>query len=199
MTVKRDDQEQDIPVYNVNQDDIETPSNQGTTNNDNGPVMAEAVPVQSQPEVPVTTPTPNTVDVIAPTNMAGGYQFNVDAGGRLLRVAVPAGGVQAGQRFGAIILQQGGAGTGSPQDDPHMIPRGHWRDGLCDCCKFGCCHAQCCLAFWVSFASIQRKSVYYDLCNPVSLFLFLQWKKKHSNVIDFVVSFSAHHVPWGKS
>lgn len=30
-------------------------------------------------------------------------------------------------------------------DNPHSIPVGHWRDGLCDCCVFGCCHPLVCL------------------------------------------------------
>jgi Cys-rich protein (TIGR01571 family) len=30
----------------------------------------------------------------------------------------------------------------------HDVPTGRWRDGLCDCCIHGCCHALCCLAFW---------------------------------------------------
>jgi Cys-rich protein (TIGR01571 family) len=38
----------------------------------------------------------------------------------------------------------GGMGGGS-----HSIPTGHWRDGLCDCCELGCCHAVCCLGFWL--------------------------------------------------
>ena len=67
------------------------------------------------------------------------YTVNVESGGRTYIVAVPPGGVQAGQRFEATVLseQQGGmvdqammmtgGGTGK---DPHNIPSGHWRDGL---------------------------------------------------------------------
>jgi len=33
-------------------------------------------------------------------------------------------------------------------DDPHNIPTGAWRDGICDCCIYGCCHPMCCLSFW---------------------------------------------------
>jgi Cys-rich protein (TIGR01571 family) len=106
------------------------------------PTMQEAVAV-------VVDAKPSTVDVIAPTNMAEGYRFNVDSGGRTLQVAVPAGGVSAGQRFAAIILSDGGAGH-NDQTNPHNIPTGRWRDDLCDCCKFGCCHAQCCLSYWCS-------------------------------------------------
>jgi hypothetical protein len=106
------------------------------------PTMQEAVAV-------VVDAKPSTVDVIAPTNMAEGYRFNVDSGGRTLQVAVPAGGVSAGQRFAAIILSEGGA-TANDQTNPHNIPTGRWRDDLCDCCKFGCCHAQCCLSYWCS-------------------------------------------------
>jgi Cys-rich protein (TIGR01571 family) len=29
----------------------------------------------------------------------------------------------------------------------HNIPTGHWRDGLCECCAFGCCHPVFCLGY----------------------------------------------------
>ena len=33
-------------------------------------------------------------------------------------------------------------------EDPHNIPTGAWRDGICDCCIHGCCHPMCCLSLW---------------------------------------------------
>jgi Cys-rich protein (TIGR01571 family) len=38
------------------------------------------------------------------------------------------------------------AASSKKNDDPHNIPVGRWRDGLCDCCVLGCCHAHLCLA-----------------------------------------------------
>lgn len=29
-----------------------------------------------------------------------------------------------------------------------QVPVGAWRDGLCNCCVYGCCHAQLCLTCW---------------------------------------------------
>lgn len=36
----------------------------------------------------------------------------------------------------------------SAGSDPHGIPVGRWRDGICDFAKNGCCHPMCCLACW---------------------------------------------------
>lgn len=33
-------------------------------------------------------------------------------------------------------------------NNPHSIPSGRWRDGLCDCCTLGCCHTHACMAYW---------------------------------------------------
>jgi Cys-rich protein (TIGR01571 family) len=60
----------------------------------------------------------------------------------------PDGGVKSGERFDAIIVQQAGGMGGGGMGGSHAIPTGHWRDGLCDCCTLGCCHAVCCLGFW---------------------------------------------------
>ena len=40
------------------------------------------------------------------------------------------------------------APTTGNSNNPHNIPVGKWRDGLCDCFIFGCCHPHCCLAYW---------------------------------------------------
>ena len=91
---------------------------------------------------------PTTIDVIAPSNLQEGYQFQVDAGGgKLYTVQVPPGGVTAGDRFAALVVQPvapagGGAALGGGA--PGAIPRGHWRDQWMDC--FNKVNAQCCLA-----------------------------------------------------
>ena len=169
MTIKTDDeqassslppQEAEIPVFNIDQVVVAEPQTvefDGNNNNNDEDVtpIVTAVPIPMQQEPPAANNNnqvkgPETVDVIAPTNMAEGYQFIVDAaGGRRLRVQVPAGGVVAGQRFGAIVLHHDdNNNVAAAAQDPHMIPRGRWRDGLCDCCRFGCCHPQCCLTCW---------------------------------------------------
>ena len=150
MTVKEEadipvKQDVDIPVVAIDgSEPIPPPS---------APSQAVTASVVSSQPVSVAAPVQATVDVIAPTNMQEGYQFNVDSAGKMLRVAVPPGGVTAGQRFPAIILSDlGGSATGGP--NPHKIPTGTWRDGLCDCCKFGCCHPTCCLSFWCTACAL---------------------------------------------
>jgi Cys-rich protein (TIGR01571 family) len=95
---------------------------------------------------PVTMAEPvkdRTVEVVAPTNLAEGYEFFVNAGNNTsYKVRVPEGGVVAGQRFNAVIISEASAGGA------HNVPSGRWRDGLCDCCAFGCCHPLFCLTFW---------------------------------------------------
>ena len=89
-----------------------------------------------------------TVEVIAPSDLPAGYNFYVDSGNnQSLLVEVPHPGVRATQRFHAIVLREVNKGA-------HNVPTGRWRDGLCDCFRFGCCHPQCCLTFW---------------CNPCAL------------------------------
>lgn len=90
-----------------------------------------------------------TIEVVAPSNLAAGYEFFVNAGnGISYNVRVPNGGAVAGERFNAIVLSQG-ATVG-----PHHIPSGRWRDGLCNFCTFGCCHSMCCMAFWCSACAL---------------------------------------------
>jgi Cys-rich protein (TIGR01571 family) len=85
-----------------------------------------------------------TVEVVAPSNLDGGYEFFVNAGDKTsYKVRVPDGGVKSGERFHAVIVSQAMSSGG-----PHAIPSGRWRDGLCDCFTFGLFHPLCCLAFW---------------------------------------------------
>ena len=46
-----------------------------------------------------------------------------------------------------MVAGEGGVGDGGGGVS-HFIPNEQWRDGLCDCCTFGCCHAMCCLGYW---------------------------------------------------
>ena len=85
----------------------------------------------------VTPVSGGTVEVIAPADLQGGYLLTVNVGGTVRNVLVPAGGVKEGEQFQAAPLEGSGA-----------IPTGQWRDGLCDCCRHGCCHSMCCLGLW---------------------------------------------------
>ena len=82
----------------------------------------------------------NYVQVVAPMDLQEGYQLQVEINGQTQTVTVPAGGVKEGQSFQAAPMG-GGAGAAVPTKDGavHVIPSGKWRDGLCECCTFGCC------------------------------------------------------------
>jgi len=98
-----------------------------------GYVVAEAV-------IP-TEDTTKLIKVIAPSDLAAGYQFEAESDGQRYMVTVPEGGVKAGQEFttraspaAAAALAVGG-GLGS------------WKTGLCDCFRYGCCHPHLCLSW----------------------------------------------------
>jgi Cys-rich protein (TIGR01571 family) len=90
---------------------------------------------------PMDTTAASWVEVVAPTDMRGGYRFQVHDGTQNLWVEVPSEGVTAGQRFNARVVTSTAA-------DPHNIPTGRWRDDLCDCLSLGCCHAHFCMGLW---------------------------------------------------
>ncbi|EJK66942.1 hypothetical protein THAOC_12085 [Thalassiosira oceanica] len=74
------------------------------------------------------------VEVSAPSDLPGGYVFDAVANGQTFSVTVPAGGVSRGQTFSAPLVP-GGRGVSAS-----AVPEGRWKDGLCGCCMFGCCH-----------------------------------------------------------
>jgi len=118
-------------------------------NGNGGAAMAESS-TNFQPigDIPVTqgivVVAPQFIDVVAPSDMPGGYQFNVDhPDGHHMVVTVPEGGVKQGVVFKAAILNDGTTGFKG-----HSIPVGRWRDGTFDCCNFGCCHPVFCLTLW---------------------------------------------------
>lgn len=90
--------------------------------------------VQAQNVTPVEG---GTVEVTAPADLQAGYVLSVNVGGSVRSVTVPEGGVKEGQVFQAEPAEGGG----------HFVPTGNWRDGLCDCCKFGCCHPLLCMGW----------------------------------------------------
>jgi hypothetical protein len=112
-------------------------------------------------------PPPTNVQVIAPATLSGGYAFDATYDGITFKVVVPEGGVTRGQRFivpfvpsapayssddgyeyddedGRRRIRRGRrrrsrGGTGR-DDGQEAIPRGIWRDGLCDCFRHGPFH-----------------------------------------------------------
>ena len=88
-------------------------------------------------------PAPTTLEVIAPSDLPAGYHLHVDVSGRHVVVLVPEGGVKEGQQFHANILHNDVDALAMNGANGHDIPTGRWRDGLCECFKLGCCHAQC--------------------------------------------------------
>lgn len=72
------------------------------------------------------------VDVVAPANLPGGYQFEAEIEGKRFLAVVPPSGVQQGETFTCGMRE---LDSGSSD-----IPVGQWKDGLYELCKFGCCH-----------------------------------------------------------
>lgn len=79
-----------------------------------------------------------------------GYQFQAISNGVPFTVTVPPGGVKEGQTFSVpfpledqVIVAESTpmmGGKGDEGDDLDLMPHGAWKDGLCDCFKFGICH-----------------------------------------------------------
>jgi Cys-rich protein (TIGR01571 family) len=80
------------------------------------------------------------VSVVAPSNLPEGYTLDAIVNGQSVKVTIPPGGVKEGQEFTAPVV----SGT----VPTHNIPRGSWRDGLCNCFAQGPCHPSLCLTFW---------------------------------------------------
>lgn len=76
------------------------------------------------------------MEVVAPSNLAEGYQFPATFGSRSFMVTVPPGGVIGGQKFPVPF----------PREEDFInptihVPVGHWKDGLWDLFRYGYCHA----------------------------------------------------------
>lgn len=106
--------------------------------------IAIAMPVQAaEPVYPETQP---CLQVEAPATLPEGYTFDAQYNGQTLSVQVPAGGVTKRQKF---TVPHPANADGSPTPAPcSAIPVGRWKDSLCDCCRFGCCHPVCCNAYF---------------------------------------------------
>lgn len=105
--------------------------------------------------VAVQVDTVETVQVLAPCDLGPGYHLNVDAVDRPLVVEVPQGGVTQGQSFqGIVISDRSQQETCQPtKEKNNHVPIGAWRDGICDCFKFGkfgLFHPVFCLSVWAA-------------------------------------------------
>ena len=72
------------------------------------------------------------VNVVSPADLPAGYRFEAQIDGHPFLAIVPNGGVKKGETFSCIMREITPNGP--------FVPMGHWRDGLCDCLKFGPCH-----------------------------------------------------------
>lgn len=94
--------------------------------------------------VATTYATPKWIRVVAPTNLPGGYQIEVQTDNEPpipFTANVPSEGVKAGDVF--LTPPPPGYEPPLPQIN---APTGRWKDGLCDFFANGCCHPQAWLA-----------------------------------------------------
>jgi hypothetical protein len=82
------------------------------------------------------------IEIVAPATLMEGYRLDTQVGDRVMTVTVPAGGVEKGQKFTVPLPSH------APAVQKMNVPVGHWKDGLCDCCQYGACHAHLCISFW---------------------------------------------------
>lgn len=79
------------------------------------------------------------LEVVAPATLPEGYTFDAEANGHSFTVKVPVGGVEEGQRF-SVPFPAGANGYSGAAIPRASVPVGHWKDGLCDCFKYGVIH-----------------------------------------------------------
>jgi len=126
---------------------------------DDGEVLDQSLLLTPETSIPAATGQA-LLSVVAPATLPEGYTMDVQVGGRgqLYTVKVPPGGVEEGQTFEVKIegrATSSNNAAGVAEEDlnravalPRVsVPVGSWRDGLCDCCRFGCCHP----VFWNAF------------------------------------------------
>lgn len=71
-------------------------------------------------------------DVVAPSDLPGGYMFEAQLGERKFLATVPPGGVNKGQRFVSTMKEL--------ETIQIPVPFGGWRDETCDCFSHGIFH-----------------------------------------------------------
>lgn len=71
-------------------------------------------------------------DVVAPSDLPGGYMFEAQLGQKKFLATVPPGGVTKGQRFVSTMREL--------ETIEIPVPLGAWRDDGCECFAHGICH-----------------------------------------------------------
>lgn len=72
------------------------------------------------------------VDVIAPADLPGGYNFEAEIEGKRFLATVPSGGVQQGETFTCYMRELDSVAID--------IPVGYWKDSFTNLFEYGCCH-----------------------------------------------------------
>lgn len=141
----------------------------------------------------VAVPPPITVEVVAPSTLAEGYTFDAIYEGTTFTVTVPSGGVKEGQRLKVPFVPP--ASTGADESTPALYspfdnaPHGLWRDGLCDCLRYGPLHpsflnAWCCPLILMGQVLTRMKLNWLGVPAPES-----EWTNTFRNVfVIFLVS-----------
>ena len=93
---------------------------------------AEQQPMASMPNNKNTWDELPVCDVVAPSDLPGGYMFEAQLGSKKFLATVPPGGVTKGQRFVSTMREL--------ETIEIPVPLGAWRDGARECCRDGMCH-----------------------------------------------------------
>merc|ERR1719223_1578912 len=104
-----------------------------------------------------------TVQVVAPSNLEGGFNFQATVDDTTFVVTVPPDGVRQGETINVphpsaqpLVVDA----EAIPNENILSVPNGRWRDGLLSCCGFGCCHPSLICAWCfpsVAIAQIRRR------------------------------------------
>jgi len=86
------------------------------------------------------------IEIVAPATLMEGYRLDTQVGDRVITVAIPPGGVEKGQKFSVPMSPDSASGSKGVQKS--HVPVGHWKDGLCDCFRYGLFHASLCTSCW---------------------------------------------------
>uniref|UniRef100_A0A7S1D7B1 Uncharacterized protein n=1 Tax=Cyclophora tenuis TaxID=216820 RepID=A0A7S1D7B1_CYCTE len=150
--------------------------------------MSKDIP--SAEAIPATTV--ETVEVIAPATLQAGYTFDAVFKGKTIPVTVPEGGVQRGDKMTITFQQQIVPTEATPLTGEEPIEhttRGEWKDGLCECCKYSCCHpsfmnAWCCPQILMAQVLTRLRMNWLGDAAPES-----QWKQTFCRIVILVVLF----------
>lgn len=135
----------------------------------------EPVGSSSLQESLVESPEPHlsvkaTLSVTAPSNLPEGYALTVSHNHHSYTVAIPPGGVEAGQTIQVDVPSTSATDSAplqSPSTEPDHIPVGHWRDDAFNLFRYGVCHPSC----LVSVVCPLRTYISMPLQAPLSSFV----------------------------